>query len=354
MGTVLWIPGKILGALLSLKPFQRCKEAILIQDGYRLGDLLLLSPAIELIKEKYPSYKIDLVTSRSGCELVSNSGWFNECIALDPPWLTQQSLLKATRFYIDTAIKLRARRYKIFIDFQGDPRGVILGLLAAIPYRYSHSSFGAAFACSQSYTTPSSILHQMYKDYYLASSLCNTKNTISQSQPLWPKQSKNAAPSLPAFDVIIHSGASNPARKWPLLHFKQLINLVHGENQNLSICCIGGPGDIQDLNELKNDMAPNITVQCPTFIELEILINQSKIIVCHDSFMMHAGWALKKAMVILFGTSNPQCFAPLNSSTIVISANQPMTFPYTEWKDGSPIAANMPDTVFAAMRNLGL
>ena len=125
---------------------------ILVISHENIGDVIMSTAAVKLLREQYPSARITMMTSRGCCEIVQDGMVINEAIADAVP---KGGL--ARQFYkLRTILRLRKKRYDACY-FLGHPRRRIVQLCkyAGIPVRVvgSHALSGGRNASPKRFAT---------------------------------------------------------------------------------------------------------------------------------------------------------------------------------------------------------
>lgn len=348
LGSLLYLPLKTLGLLFVRKnnfPIKR----ILIQDGYRLGDIIMLSRVFSGLRQKYQDAEIHFLSSPEACDLLKNAHWVDKLLPYKAPWCFRSGFFHSIVLFIKMAIELTKAKYDIAIDFQGDPRGCALLYASRIPTRFSTRDFGASAFCSKTWNIPSTILHQILRYEFLFQKVSGT--TLPKfDHPTWPSQKTYVSPvkSDSIKRILIHPGASSVKRRWHAENFAILIGECINKNYHTSL--IGGPGDRSLLESICAYNPGKTNFLIPTFSELESLLFQTDCIVCNDSFMSHVAWAVNKKSIILFGPGNPHQVAPFTGANTIIWNDQVLDPPFMEWTGPVGINKTSPSTVFAAIQ----
>jgi ADP-heptose:LPS heptosyltransferase len=334
---------------------------ILLQDGYRLGDLLLLSHALKHLRASYPLARIDLIALPAGRDFLRNSGWVDSIIPFKAPWAFRNTRV---RDWLDCLRHLRKEHYDLAIDFRGDPRGTLFLYAAGIPRRISFSDFGAAAFCSRCYATPQLHVHQMHRSLFLAQQVSGSGTGIAD-KPLWPRLSPfpNAEPasalSLSGYRfwktetgprIVIHACTSNPRKQWPLERFARLIDNLH--NQGMQVILVGEKGEREFLKTLAQHAGNTCGIELPSFEELGQIVSSCSLVICLDSFVQHVSWALGKKTIVIYGAGTPSYTAPLSPDTAVIWNNRPLSPPYREWDGPVPADVSSEGSVLTAVHML--
>jgi ADP-heptose:LPS heptosyltransferase len=113
--------------------------------------------------------------------------------------------------------------------------------------------------------------------------------------------------------VGYHPGGSHPGKRWPRLHFEQLLAELK-KNFGGSHLVFLGPEE-RDLETWPSATA----VLRPSLREFMSLLTCCDILVCNDSGPMHVADALGVPVVGIFEIGNPQWFGPSGARATVVS-----------------------------------
>jgi ADP-heptose:LPS heptosyltransferase len=356
---VLWLPLRI--ANMMLNPGRRSSsppKKILVQDGYFLGDILLLTHALKAVREAFPQSKIHFLAQPAGCELLQDSGWIDRFITFSPPWSFKQPVGAAIRSVFSCIGKLRKERYDLAIDFHGEVRGLAMLFFCNIPTRISFSDFGGGVWCTTSYSTPAHAVQQMKRCLYLVHRITG-RDMTAQDTPLWPvlKKSEASRSRHPSAEkntggrplVLIHPATANPDKQWPAARFSELMALLDNQ-KSVDITLVGGTADRLLLDTIVAGARRACRVVYPDFAGLERLLRQARVLVCLDSFCQHAASSLQTPVVGIYGPSRPRYSAPQAGPIAIVWNNRVLRPPYAEFSGPRPMAANTAATVFSAIK----
>jgi ADP-heptose:LPS heptosyltransferase len=84
-----------------------------------IGDVLFTLPAVNVVRDNFPSARITFLTSKENTSLVRGFGGVNEVIALDRAALRCGNPLRMARAAFGLLRRLRAGRFSLAVDFQG-------------------------------------------------------------------------------------------------------------------------------------------------------------------------------------------------------------------------------------------
>lgn len=333
LGFVLFIPLRIVRLILFRSSERNADpKRILIQDGYRLGDLLMLMPAGQFLRARFPRATIDIITSAAGCCIVDNLGVYNHCISYDAPWAFPQSPLHSVAAFFSMARTLAKTRYDSAFDFQADPRGCACLFFAGIPELISFPDLGASPWCSRTVAPPPKSFHQVERYNFLLESVYRA--AIKTKSPFWPQahatpvSDNRAVPNRPY--VLIHPGASRAEKNWGDEHFVQLVNEVTA--RGYAVVVAGGKPE-SALLDIISKRCGESRVQClqPSLDRFRTLVEGARAVVCNDSFAAQAAWALATPVLVMFGPTDPRMFAPQSCTCSVGWNDSILTWPFADW-----------------------
>lgn len=348
---ILYLPLKAISFLFLIKQ-HNTKRKILIQDGYRLGDIIMMSRVLFNLKASFRDSEIHFISSPDACSLLAHCRWVDKLIVYKAPWAFGRGMVTPVINFFSTAYKLSSEHYSMAIDFQGDPRGAALLYLSAIPIRYSLNDFHASAFCTKTWNPPKQLVHQVVRYEYLLEKITSSK-LPEFDYPLWPKQNMDNQRTIVYQKekplIIIHPGASFKERRWSSNNFASLIKLC--KENNLDVILIGSTHDIPLIQEIIELANLQIIFRTPSFSELEYLLQISDFVVCNDSFAAHASWACHKKTAILFGPGYPHQVAPFTGNSFLLWNNKVLTAPFDQWTGVADIDTTQADTVFNTIKN---
>jgi len=125
-----------------------------------------------------------------------------------------------------------------------------------------------------------------------------------------------------ALYICIQAGAANSGvtpKRWPASNFNKLIKMLLIEFPNFSIVLLGDKTEKHNIDfENKNV----ISLEGKTDLQdLLAVIDNSELVVCHDSGIMHIANALKTPLVALYGPTDFTRTAPLGEKSVVVRNN---------------------------------
>jgi len=115
----------------------------------------------------------------------------------------------------------------------------------------------------------------------------------------------------------LHPGARLAAKRWEMVHFEEILRTRLADAPVLILCPPGEPFPSPQTDTQK-------LVAAKTFKSLIGAIAAADILLCLDSLAGHLGAALGKKVYAIFGSGNPDGFAPFgNAENVIALSNTP-------------------------------
>jgi heptosyltransferase-2 len=257
-----------------------------------IGDIVLTTPVIRCLKKQVPEAEVHFLTKKSFTSIVESNPYIDTIITLGNDWNTMIDALKAEQYdyIIDLHNNLRTLRIKRTLkvkSFSFDKLNIQKWLLTALKINVLPK------------------LHIVDRNLATLSSF-NVLNDGKGLDYFIPEKDKVKDKDIPAshhFGYIgIVIGAALETKKLPVHRLKELCSKI-----NYPIILLGGPEDKAngDLIAATDDI--KIYNSCGKFNlnESADLVRRSKLIISHDTGLMHIAAALKKPIVSIWGNTVP-------------------------------------------------
>jgi len=294
---------------------------ILLLQLKRIGDLILTTPSIVALREKFPEAHLSLVVSPAVTELL--------------PAITGIDRVLVVRGKPDDArdwFALTLGRFDYCLDFTRNDRSSFLTFLSHARKRITsdHPNLRTKFrARSYNEFVPSHVglLHTV--DYHLsllqplgihhasrAIRLDLPESTVAQADQLL-----NAAQVGDEF-VLVHPGSARAEKFWEITRWAEVID--HCLERGMTCVLSGGrsPAEQTQIRAIKASARSGSDVidlsGKTTLLTLSALVRKARLIVTVDTAAMHFGAAWGTPQVVLFGPTNPFHWHPRSEAAIVL------------------------------------
>ena len=307
--------GRLLANLLPM-PKQSCcqksiKSILLIRPG-GIGDAVLLVPALQDLKNKYPTTHITILAERRNAGVFSLIPEIDHLYCYDKP----REFIQALR-----------GQYDVVIDTEQWHR------LSAIVARLVRAQMKIGFATNERRRMFTHRLSYSHDEYEVCSfkrllePLTGVSEQVEPTPPFLtipPAATATVAKLLvPLNDkpfITIFPGASIPERRWGADRFRAVADAL--SQKGYGIVVVGGQTDLADAQTIAGDSGLNLAGQT-SLAETAALLARSALLISGDSGVLHFAVGLGIPTVSLFGPGRACKWAPQGDLHAVINKNLP-------------------------------
>ena len=302
----------------------------------RIGDLILTTPALAAVREKFPDANITLVISA-------------ECKALAPAIIGVNKLLVMPRGFagIGTATAIAGGKFDYAVDLTRNDRSALLVLLSRakkriVSFRIKvRSKFRTRFYNEF-------VQHRMRDmhtiDYHLALlAPLGISDAPRAIQLHLPKSSRATAAELLSANnlrrnfIIFHPGSARPEKYWNAQRWAEVINHA-ADKHDVDLVLTGGTSPLEQthIGEIKSKVRHRVIDFSgkTDLLTLAALIAKARLLLTVDSAPMHLASASRTPQVILFGPTNPFHWRPRESPALILQGTS--RSPFTEFLPKQP------------------
>ena len=342
----------------------RQKKILIIRADY-IGDVVLATPVLKPLREKFKDDEITFLTSKNSMEILESNPHIDRVIGYDPPWFFRIPVVHAFREYLKLREKIIKEKYEIAVDLRGDLRNIFfLMFLCKIPRRVSFGASGGGYLLTDcvkwSQGRHESDYHMDLVEYLGGDKKRKTMPQIYLSK-LELAQGVNFMASLfgektPPV-VIIHPGARTPMKRWKPERYSILAERLISE-YGVNILFTGSPNEsglVEDIMSRMKSKAVSIAGRVNSLMMLASIIKKSSLLIAPSTGPVHIASAIGVPVIVLSGPESSAQWGPLGSENIVIQKYVPCR-PCQEVKCSQPVnnCLNMieVDEVIGAFRTL--
>ena len=299
-------------------------ESICIIRLTSLGDIVLLTPMIRVMRKTWPNARIDMIISEHCADIMRFNPHINHLHIINTKlgtasfvkqWLTLKSTLSTYDLAIDVHCSLRSRLLRKGIakkvvhydpargykrDLVKNKTRIPLDLITPVPHRY--------FTALREFSEISP--DEKGLEFWLQKEKENRE---------YPQQ------HIGGQRIILAPGAKHATKRWPVKHFAALIEQLHLA-YNLPITLIGGPDDAHLCTEIQGQIPFEIENVAGTMLlhELAELMDTAQCIIGNDSGLMHIAAARHIPIITIFGSTVPEFgFLPFHTPFQIASLELP-------------------------------
>lgn len=326
---------------------------ILLLQLKRIGDLVLTTPAVAALRERFPEAEVTMVVS-------------SECAELLPAISGVDRILMARRNLRDVIafLGVAGRRFDCCIDFTRNDRSAFLAFLSKagkriVSYRVRDQSKSRARLYTDFVDVRMRDLHTI--DYNLA--LLEPLGIRDVSSPLHlqlPRSAHEKADALRRNSnvnrpyVILHPGSARQEKLWQAGRWRQVIErFCRDDDFDLVLTSGAAKHEQAHISAITNETKIIDLSGKTDLLTLAALISHARLLVTVDSAPVHLAAATHTPQVILFGPTNPFHWRPRESPALILHGKS--SEPATEF---SPVQPRLPmgqistEAVISAMDSL--
>ena len=226
---------------------------ILVCQLRQIGDVLLATPSIRLLKERYPDADIHVLTEKKCLPVLENNPHVDAVWAVDKKALTNP--LRALAWYARVA----RQGYDLIVDFQQLPRCKWVVRFSHAPVKLSFPPkwynrllytnwgplvFGYAAKCKAGVLRPLGIEWNGERPQ-----LWITDEERRRAKEILAENGMGDGPF-----ITVDPSHRRETRRWKARHFAGLLKLIREKHPAMRFCILYGPGEL-DLARRVADMA---------------------------------------------------------------------------------------------------
>lgn len=301
-------------------------DRILLFKIGAIGDVLLTTPLVRSLRQRFPRARIDYVTGVHSAPALVNNPHLNKVIAFDDKIIQSRSIPSL----LGLAAKVRRRKYDV--TFVLDP-GWQVGLLAKffgsfrIGFRRASESKFHHLAIPYEEITHDSLQYLTLGGLLGASSQDTSLNlSISSADKKFAEEVLGIVPRpstmlrLNPRIALCPGGAKNPyqdmpTRRWPAEQYQELALKL--ESAGHSIVILGSQIHTSIAEQVATPDSLNLTGQT-TLAKAAAVIERCDAVVTHDQGLMHIAATTTTPIISLFGPTDPRRKRPLGREHHVI------------------------------------
>ena len=289
-----------------------------------LGDVLLTTPVLRLLREYCPAAQIDFLTRVAYKDLLCANPCVDRVLLFDP----QQGLRQ-------TLHTLRQRRYDLVVDLHRTLRSHLLsrGVMATRKLTYAKRTARRALLVRLGWNTLRAMTP--VPELYAA-----PLRRVGMTAPLPPLELHLTPASRDAMRTYVqqalpHSmewpllalapGAHWPTKRWPVERFAAVAQEL-AQAQRAAVVLLGGAEDVPLAQELCQRLRVPVLDSTGklSLMHTAALLQQCRLLLSNDSGLMHMATALRVPVVAIFGPTVQEFgFYPFKAYAQVISIDLP-------------------------------
>jgi ADP-heptose:LPS heptosyltransferase len=288
----------------------------------RFGDLVLLLPALTLLKARQPESHLTLLTDTRWAPLARMCPAIDEVIGVDRVEMRDGSPWRAVGRIVRLISDVRRHRFDAVIDFHGFRETSLIAWWSKAPQRWGLKRFDQsflAFCFNRPPIVEDKSLHASESFLRLVRSFAPGATSTPAREPLaipsdalrWAEANLPSSPF-----VVLFTDAPVPERIWPLARFASLAEEI-ARKRGGSVVVVA-----KNKDEAMKEWPAGVHVFAGLSIpQLCAVISKARMLVSNDTGPMHLGPAFNVPTVGIFSVGIPVHFRPTGAADRVVQGN---------------------------------
>ncbi len=304
-------------------------QNILVINFGQLGDVVLSLPALNAIRQRFPSATIAAMVGKPAKPIIEMSGSANKILGVDRVALRDGPKLVSIGKIIKLVKDVRASKYDLIIDLHSLSETNVLGLLSGASHRlYAHRpNRSLDFLGNFKPRPPLQDLTRHAVDRYLdvlkplgvdessrAPHLTTNPKANAEVEALLKKANADSKTLL----VGMFFGAGHVVRRWPIERYAELADFLI-RNHGVRVVVFAGPEERPYVAEAKK-VFPDSTIFFDKLTIPQLAAAQARLtlFISNDTGPMHIAAAVGTSVVVMLDRPTPHSFTPVGDQHRVI------------------------------------
>ena len=301
------------------------KPRLLVIELWQLGDLVIATPFLRAASQKFD---VTVLAKPFAFDLQSRLWPGVRVLPFVAPWTAFRGKYRLLTWpwkeMFRVGRSIRAARYDVGLSARpGDPRDHFLLTFAKAKARFGFPAVGSQVFLTHPLRNDDPEAHR-YEYWRTLGRAIGLELPLRHHLPVAPRRVSAVR------DVLIHTGAGQPVRVWPLDRYRRLVTGLRGRRYCVQVACDPDQRDWWLGAGESNVVTPQ------SVSELLALIDQSAAFIGNDSGPGHLAAFAGVPTFTIFGPQLPEWFAPLHPAAEWIEGK---ACPYKPCKDSCRFAS---------------
>lgn len=301
---------------------------ILVIKLSALGDMVLISPSLRLLRDKFPRdrYKITLLVNTPYQEIFFNCPYIDDLIVTNIKQEGFSSLLRLGEI-------LRRRCFDLVIDFQNNHKSHILSMLSGVRDRYGYKrKFG--FLLNHSVIDDKRVVVDPVEHQFRVLRLLGIESSDKHLE-LWPSKEDEVYVDnllkgewLSSHQALVGINLGHSVKwqtkEWPAGYIAELCDKL--SSLDIRVVFLGSEEDLANCNAVTAQIKHAKPIQAcgkTTVNQLAAMVKRCKVFLSADSAALHIACGVATPFVALFGPTDPKRHVSTGSKGIILTRDFP-------------------------------
>lgn len=283
-------------------------RCILLIQLRALGDVILTTPALRVLKKRFPQAAIDFLANPGPAEALEGNPNLTDIIVY--PYKANDVLGLIKFCFI-----LYRNKYDIVIDFLGTPATALMAFFSRAPLRVGYNLRYRRAAYTHVEQNYRGNVYNTLTKFSLLKPLGIFEEEI-QTEIFIPRQAQDWADRLFKENgwtdrnvVAAAPFARRPARRWLPERFAQVDQWLQ-ENGH-PVILLWGPGERDYVEAVSRRIDPPAMLSPPTtLMQLAAILKRCRLLICNCGGTKHIAVAVGTPTLTIHGPTNPRVWTP--------------------------------------------
>ncbi|HYV05963.1 MAG TPA: lipopolysaccharide heptosyltransferase II [Blastocatellia bacterium] len=313
---------------------------ILVFAYHGLGNFIMYTPALRLLRERYPTARIDLqVGNKTGCEeVVAGAELFDNVYNLPysaglTAWLRRAREIRETNYDL-TINEFHSHSWPLAALVAASGACYRVGHVTSPGWPAEFSRYGFVFNIEVAMREDEHEIER-YLDLVVAAGARRAELSEVRTFIHLTAEDREFARSFlereegnTAERIIGFQPGSSPTmawKQWPLDRYRDVIGSLMADAPGSRIVLFGSASEEEMVRSLAAGLGPRVTVAAgkTSVKQVAALIECCDLLVCNDSGLMHAAAAVGTPVVAIYGPTDFRRTAPLGLQHTMIRHELP-------------------------------
>lgn len=302
---------------------------ILVNALVNLGDVILTTSALDLIKKNFPETKITMLVKPVVKDALIDNPVVDDVIIFD--YAEKENSFSAMRKMIS---EIRSKNFDLSISFDRKLRPALLTFMAGIKKRVGPSK---VFDDNKSrvtllYTDVIKISHDLNKNLQAETYQEIVRkffNIEGHGEPKFPVKKSLVAEKLfenfsaDKLKIALCVKGTFPLKTYPKEYFAEVVKKLR-KKFSAEFFIVGAPNDKDYADEVISEIGGNVKNFCgeTSLTDLAEIFRKSDLFITVDTGATHIAATTKIKMVVLYGCTSPDRWHPINKHSVVFTSKE--------------------------------
>lgn len=316
------------------RPFRRRSlpadpQRILLFRLERIGDLVMVLPAIADVRAAAPHAEIDLVVGSWNAEIARSIRGLNRVHPLDAAWLARGAGGATLPALLRTAAQWRQARYDVALNFEPDVRSNLILAMSGARWTAGYRSAGGGAVLDQALDYQPSAHTTDNARRLVASVFRVPAETHGASLLEIPEKNRNEAAGIlrdrrsPL--VAMHVSGGRPVKQWDPARFAA-VGRALADTRGATVVLTGAASDRALIDQVKSAVPEDRVIDATVasgLLTVGAILARCELMITGDTGPMHIAAAMGVPIVAVFGPSDPTRYGPRGPRDRVVRVDLP-------------------------------